>query len=340
MNLVFDPMSKIKEFYDLDKAIYHLNEDEVFIYHFQRSATDYLFLKSLFDPAYAKENMSKIKQMASLIDLLYHVNDDYNKDNDIVNIVISKNKDIRIAVGKVVSVYFKPNIKGIDRFFVGFTADFEENFFIDDKSFNRSYESVLNEFLKYIDKNMTFEEFKIRDNNNLNSLRVLYLKNPDLTYIDYKEIDDNLSRHGEKPEVFFKVLPKIFSDNLLKQIKSIEGLLRFESYLQYGQVEYDVLLHYQLSELKFVLPKNLYAIIFAYDQSIGIENKLIFGYQENKLTYINYNYDSYDQVTIVGYEAIYDYIFQNIKNRLISKLDIPVDEFCNESVVLYRMLSI
>jgi len=340
MNLVFDIMTKIKEFYNLDNAIYHLDEDGVLIYHFKRSLVDYQFLNSLFDPAYAKKNISKIKQMASLIDLLYHVNEEYNKDNTLFRIIVSRNNDITVSVGKVISLYFSQNIAGIRRFFVGFTANFEDDFFIDDETFDRSYESVLNELSKYIDNNMTIEEFKIRDKNDLNALRVLYLNNSDLTYIPNEDIDDNLSRYGEKPDIFFKALPNIFSRNLLKQIKVIEGLLRFDSYLQYGKVEYDVLLHYQLSELKFALPTNLYAILFLYDSSIQLENKLMFSYQENKLTYISFDYESGDTVTIVGYEAIYDYIFQTIKDRLLAKLDIHADEFCNESVLLYRMLSI
>lgn len=347
MNAVFDAVSTIKLFYDLDNCDSANHYEKSSVYKFKKSTVDDQFLKVILNPFHAKENISKIKQISSLLGFYYHVSNLKTVDDSIkhslVEITVHKENKINMSIGNGISLIFNPAIdsdNGIEYIVFGSRAYINGNTLIDDETFERVYSGVLDEISKYVDVTMTLSEFKKRDIKTLDEIRAEYLNNPDLIYINNAEIDLHFSKDQKPAEEFFKPLSKIFSNNLIKQVKMIESLLRFESHLKYGKVKYKMLLHYQLATLKFNFPTSLYGIVFKYDEDAFLENKLLLHYRENNMQYLSVNYDSGDSINITGYAAIYEHIFDNIRNLLTSKLNVTADEITNESVLLYQMISI
>lgn len=237
-------LSKIRTFYDLDNLAPIQCSSSV--YTIERTLRDYEFMKELFNPECAQHNISKIKQMSSLFDLLHHVDPQYSSTKnsklriDIYNRTPEEEKRglVQFSFGDGLSFSISSMSKKIpeDMIFAS-NKSLTLDTFIEDDLFEKIYSDNLENLSKYVEPNMTFKLFNEIDKKTLDEVRVENLANKDLSYhsLEAPCLFYNFDREHDD---FFKPLKKVFSNNLLSQVKSIESLLRFESDLKYGKLAY------------------------------------------------------------------------------------------------------
>lgn len=340
-------LSKIRTFYELDNRTPIIGRSSVYL--LERSPRDYEFIRELFTVEYAQHNISKIKQMSSLFDLLHHVDYEYST---------KKNSELRIEIYNVSTEMYKKGLVQVSFGNVFYFSISEESESIPDdmmfaskkylKSdtliehhvFEKIYAENLVELCTFIEPDMTLKLFNERDKKTVDQIRIDNLKNTGLTYSSKAERSLFFYNFSTEPKDFFIPLKRVFSDHLLRQVKSIEALLRFEADLKYGKPVYELIFNYSLSEHKFRMPTNLYAIVFTYDYEFDLSITLYFSFKNNDIRYLEIDLDTQETLDITGYEAIYEHIRNRIKMLLTSNLGINSEELTNQSVLLYKMVSI
>lgn len=350
-------LSKVKTFYDLDSLTPIQERSSVYI--IERSPRDYEFMLDLFAPEYARANVSKIKQMSSLFDLLHYVDYDYSSTkNSELRIEIYNHQPelyrkslLQISFGNVLYFSISNQLESIpesetqsecvpESIMFASKKYLKNNELINDYIFEEIYSYSLIELAKFIEPGMTFALFNNIDNKTVDELRIENLKNTDLTYCSKAESGMFFYNFSMEPKDFFVPLKRVFSNKLMHQVKTIESLLRFESNLKYGKTVYELMFNYSLSEHKFRTPTNLYSVVFTYDYEFELSVTLYFKFKNNEIRYLEVDIDTHHTVDISGYEAIYDYIHNRIKILLTSNLGINPEELTNQSVLLYKMVSI
>lgn len=337
-------LSRIHSFYDLDNRTPIGTKSNVYI--LERSLRDYDFIKTLFKPEQAAHNISKMKQISSLFDFIHHVeNDGSQNKNSRLRIEIrhvsptDQRGLVQVSFGDV--FYFsltKESINPEDPLFAS-RISLKDDLFIKSDEFEKIYVELLETLPKFVDKDLTLQEFNDRTKKTFNTIRIENLKNTELTYCSSSECSNHFDVVAD-PKVFFNSLTKVFSHKLIQQVKTIESLLRFEAFLKYNRTVYHFDFYNELTAYKFRLPINLYAVVFEYENNLDVNIKLYFNYKSNIIRYIEIDYKTNDKIDISGYEEIYEYLFNRIKTRLTSGLGVPVDEISNRSVLLYKMINI
>lgn len=339
-------LEKMKKIYDLDIPI--SIDGQFSFYTFERSPRDYDMMLALFTFECAKRNVSKIKQISSLFDLRYHVDHEYASKKDLeVNIEVCERSDtqkssyLSINFGNVFYFWITREPKGIKtKMVLASKKQLQHNEPIDDVIFEELYSEHLVELCKYIEPEMTFSLFNEIGKKTVDELRIENLKNTDLTYCSKEESGLFFYNFSLESKDFFTQLKQVFSNNLMSQVKTIESLLRFESNLKYGKTAYELMFNYSLSEHKYRTPTNLYSVVFTYDYEFELIITLYFKFRNNEIRYLEVDLDTQDTVDISGYEAIYEYLHNRIKERLTTQLGIFSDDLTNESVLLYKMATI
>lgn len=339
-------LSKIRTFYGLDNRTPIGSKSNVYL--IERSPRDYDFIKTLFKPEIATYNISKIQQISSLLDFIHYVEDGGSRNEnselriEIHDCIAEDNARglVQVSFGSVFSFSMTKKSINIPEEGVCMSRYFKGDLFIDNDHFEKNYAELLATLPKFVDKGLTLQEFNIRDKKTFEAVRFENLKNPELTYCISSEYDHNPYDESKTPEVFFKSLTKVFSHNLIQQIKTIEALLRFEAFLNYGRCVYTFDFHQELTTYKFRLPVNVYAVVFDYESEFNLNIKLYFNYNINMIRYIEVDYETNAVVDISGYEEIYELIFNRIKTLMTSRLGVTADEISNESVLLYKMMQI
>jgi hypothetical protein len=339
-------LDKIKKIYDLDIPI--SIDGRFSFYKFERSPRDYDMMLALFTFECAKINVSKIKQISSLFDLRYHVDHEYASKKDLeVNIevcersAIQEKSYISIDFGNVFHFWITTEPEGIKtRMVFASTKHLQHNEPIDDVIFEKLYSEHLFELCKYIEPGMTFALFNEIGKKIVDELRIENLKNSDLTYYSKEESGLFFYNYPLEPKDFFTPLKQVFSHNLMHQVKIIESLLRFESNLKYGKTAYELMFNYSLSNHKYRTPTNLYSVVFTYNYEFELGITLYFKFKNNEIRYLEVDLKTLDTVDISGYEAIYEYLHNRIKERLTTQLGVFSDDLTNESVLLYKMAMI
>jgi len=350
-------LSKIKTFYSLDSLNPILGRSSLYL--IERSSRDYEFMLDLFDTAYAKANVSKIKQMSSLFDLIHYVDYDYSSTKnselriEIYNLQPELHMQglIQISFGNVLYFSISNQLGCItesamqsecvpESIMFASKKYLKNNEPIKDDVFEEIYSEHLIELAKFIEPEMTLASFNDISKKTVDELRVENLKNTDLTYCSKAESGLFFYNFSMEPKDFFVPLKRVFSNNLMHQVKTIESLLRFESNLKYGKTVYELMFNYSLSEHKFRTPTNLYSVIFTYDYEFELSVTLYFKFKNNEIRYLEVDIDTQHTVDISGYDAIYAYLQNRIKERLTTQLGVLSYELTNESILLYRMMAI
>jgi len=333
--------SHVKSFYDLDNHTPIIKTVSK-LYILERTARDYTFIQELLAPACSESNISKIKQMSSLFDLLHHVDYEYSTTkNSELRIEVYEHGIVQVSFGNI--LYFsisKTSKTNPENMLFASKKSFTIDSFINDDIFDKIYSDNLDHLSKYVNPDITFKLFNEIDKKTLDEVRVENLENKDIIYYSLDKekclFDDFEGDHNE----FFHPLKKIFSNNLLSQVKSIEALLRFESDLKYGKIAYELEFNYSLSKYKFRTPTNLYVILFNYDYELDLRTTLYFKFKNNEIRYIELDLGFNETIDVSGYEAIYAYLHNRIKELIVSKLGITAEDITNQSILLYKMLSI
>lgn len=336
----------MKKIYDLDIPI--SIDGQFSFYTFERSPRDYDMMLALFTFECAKRNVSKIKQISSLFDLRYHVDHEYASKKDLeVNIEVCERSDtqkssyLSINFGNVFYFWITREPEGIKtKMVIASKKQLQHNEPIDDVIFEKLYSEHLVELCKYIEPGVTFALFNEIGKKTVDELRIENLKNADLTYYSKEESGLFFYNYPLEPKDFFTPLKQVFSHNLMHQVKIIESLLRFESNLKYGKTAYDLMFNYSLSNHKYRTPTNLYSVVFTYNYEFELGITLYFKFKNNEIRYLEVDLKTLDTVDISGYEAIYEYLHNRIKERLTTQLGVFSDDLTNESVLLYKMAMI
>jgi hypothetical protein len=339
-------LSEIKTFYDLDNCPV-IQGSRCNVYLLDRSPRDYQFMVNLFRPENANHNISKIKQMSSLYDLLHHVDSEYstisNKQLRIEIQHVSESNDrglVQVSFGHVLHFSIEKKAKTIPEEIRCCSLVVKDGSRIDNEQFEVNYSELLAKLAQFIDKNMTIQEFNERDKKTLDEIRTENLNNKDLTYCSKADCATYFYSFSRPPEDFFVPLTRVFSKNLMHQVKTIEALLRFESDLHHNRSVYELVFNHNLSDYKFILPNLLYSINFEYEQDLNLSVTLYFQFKTDVLRYLEIDHYTHKKVDILGYEAIYDYISNRIKKFITSNLGVSQEEITNESILLYRMMAI
>lgn len=339
-------LSEIKSFYDLDNCSC-IRASRSNVYLLDRSPRDYQFMVNLFKPENASYNISKIKQMSSLYDLLHYVDTEYstisNKQLRIEIYDVSDTNDrglVQVSFGHVLHFSIEKKAKTIPEEIRCCSLVVKDGSRIDNKKFEANYSELLEKLAQFIDKDMTIQEFNDRDKKTLDEIRTENLNNKDLTYCSKADCSTYFHSFSRPPKDFFLPLTRVFSENLMQQVKTIEGLLRFESNLKHNRVVYELVFNSNLSDYKFTLPNLLYSIVFEYEQDLNLSVTLYFQFKTDVLRYLEIDHHTHEKVDILGYDAIYDYISNRIKTFITSNLGVSQEEITNESILLYRMMAI
>lgn len=339
-------LSEIKSFYDLDNCSC-IRASRSNVYLLDRSPRDYQFMVNLFKPENASYNISKIKQMSSLYDLLHYVDTEYstisNKQLRIEIYDVSDTNDrglVQVSFGHVLHFSIEKKAKTIPEEIRCCSLVVKDGSRIDNKKFEANYSELLEKLAQFIDKDMTIQEFNDRDKKTLDEIRTENLNNKDLTYCSKADCSTYFHSFSRPPKDFFLPLTRVFSENLMQQVKTIEGLLRFESNLKHNRVVYELVFNSNLSDYKFTLPNLLYSIVFEYEQDLNLSVTLYFQFKTDVLRYLEIDHHTHEKVDIFGYDAIYDYISNRIKTFITSNLGVSQEEITNESILLYRMMAI
>jgi hypothetical protein len=333
--------SHIKSFYDLDNRtpiIQTLSK----LYIIERTSRDYTFIQKLLPSACSESNISKIKQMSSLFDLLHYVDYEYSTTkNSELRIEIYEHDIVQISFGNILYFSLSKSYKKIleDIVFAS-KKSLTIDTFIEDDIFEKIYFDNLEHLSKYVEPNMTFKLFNEIDNKTLDEVRIENLGNTDISYHSMAKAECLFHDFEREHDDFFQPLKNIFSNNLLRQVKSIEALLRFESDLKYGKLAYELEFNYSISKHKFRTPTNLYAILFHYDYELDLRTTIYFKFKNNEIRYVELDLGFNETIDVSGYEAIYAYLHNRIKELIVSKLGITAEDITNRSMLLYKMLSI
>lgn len=339
-------LSKIKSFYDLDNYTPIGARSKVYL--IKRSSRDYEFIRTLFKPEHANHNISKMKQMSCLIDFIHYVEegDTPNKNSELrIEIYDCTPEDearglVQVSFGSIFN--FSMSIKStiIPEEGVFLSRYFQRDLMVDNELFEEKYAELLATLPKFVDKDLTLQEFIKRDKKTFAAVRFENLKNPELTYCVSSDFDHSPYDETHDTGIFFNSLKTVFSKNLIQQVKAIESLLRFESFLNHGRCAYTFDFHQELTTYKFRLPVNVYAVVFDYEGELNLNIKLYFNYSINMIRYLEIDYETNKVVDVSGYEDIYDLIFNRIKTLITSKLGVTADELTNQSLLLYKMMQI
>lgn len=76
------------------------------------------------------------------------------------------------------------------------------------------------------------------------------------------------------------------------------------------------------------------------DYEFELSVTLYFKFKNNEIRYLEVDIDTQHTVDISGYDAIYAYLQNRIKERLTTQLGVLSYELTNESILLYRMMAI
>lgn len=339
-------LAEIKSFYNLDNCSF-IQTSRSNVYLLDRSPRDYQFMVNLFRPENANHNISKIKQMSTLYDLLHYVDSEYSSiSNNQLRIEIyhvSESNDrglVQVSFGHVLYFSTEKRTKTTPEEIRCCSLVVKDGSRIDNNKFEKSYAELLEKLSKLVDKDMTIQEFNERSKKTLDEIRSEKLSNKELTYCSKDDCNTYFYNFSRPQEGFFIPLTRVFSKNLMQQVKTIEGLLRFESNLKHNRDVYELIFNYNLSDYKFLIPQILYSISFEYEQDLNLSVTLYFQFKTDVLRYLEIDHSTQNNVDILGYEAIYDHISNRIKTFLTSNLGVSSTEITNESILLYRMMAI
>lgn len=339
-------LSSIRTFYNLDNRTPIFGQSRVYI--IERSSRDYDFIKTLFKPEHVQNNISKMKQMSALLDFLHHVEegDTPNKNAELrIDIYDCTPEDkarglVQVSFGRVFNFSMSRKSLNIPEEGMFISRYFTDDLIIENERFEKTYAESLANISKFVDKDLTLHSFNERDKKTFAAIRFENLKNPELTYCVSSDFDHSPYDQTHDTGIFFNSLKTVFSKSLIQQVKAIEALLRFESFLNHGRCAYTFDFHQELTTYKFKLPVNVYAVVFDYEGELNLNIKLYFNYTINMIRYLEIDYETSKVVDISGYEEIYELVFNRIRALFTSKLGVTADELTNQSVLLYKMMQI
>lgn len=350
MNNFYDIyLNRLKEFYDLDNVTPVNIKDGFITYVLTRSPKDYEFISSFFNSDNCSYNISKIKQLSYLIDFFCYIGDVEDRDlNKKIHISIpmpdhgnSANPSFKIFFGHTLKFSFSRGTKDNNFDFVLYDDTFfKSDSYIDSVIFDHLYNRLLQNLLNFIDEDMTLKQFILNSKNTAESIQIEKLINKDLTHVTVQEFTNHFCKFDVGPDVLLKSLPVIFSKRLASEVKILEGLIRFESLLLYEKRKYELIFNFIRPISQFKIRDNLYSILFNYSDDIFLTQGLFFSLTSSVIGYMEVDYNTQESVTLDGYEAIYNHLFERIKNVLTKRLGIPAAELTDQSLLLYKMMLI